>query len=185
MKSNQWNNIYCLIGLRIIFIPILLFFLIQSVLFAQTLSDSLELEKKGETKKALEILYKLAETTKPENEQYFLIIDKIISLETDISKIVLNLESKILKITNTNQKNHALKKIAVLMELSGNIENAGDYYEMIYKLNSSDENIVYLINAAIINLETGNIEKALSLAKLAESKAQKMVDAQKDRKSVV
>jgi tetratricopeptide (TPR) repeat protein len=136
-------------------------------------------EKNGETQKALEILYKLAETAKPENEQYFLILDKIISLETNISKILITTESKILKIPNTNQKVQLLKKLAVLMELSGNIENAGNYYEMIYQLNSSDENLAYLINAAIINLETGNTEKALSLAEFVISKAKRMVDMQK------
>ena len=157
----------------------LLFFLIQSSLYAQTFSDCLAFEKKGETQKALEILYKLAETTDPGDEHYFLIIDKIISLETDVSKILFTAENKISKIENKNQKIQLLKKAAVLMELSGRIENAGNYYELIYRLNSNDENLPYLINAAIINLETGDIEKALSLAELARSKAKKMADLQK------
>jgi len=180
MKSNQLNKINDIlagkISLRIF--AILLFILIQSILYAQTYSDSITFEKNGEPKKALEILYKLAETTKPENEQYFLIIDKIISLETDISKIMA-IENKILKTENINQKEQLIKKIAVLMELSGNIEKAGEYYEMIYKVNSSDENLIYLINASIINLEIGDIEKTLSLVNSVESKAKKLIDLQK------
>ena len=173
MKLNQWNNLYGMLCIPILFI------LLQSALYAQTYSDALTFEKNGETQKALAALYKLAETTKPENDQYFLIIDKIISLETDISKIIMAVENKILKIENTNQKVQLIKKMAVLMELSGNIEKAGEYYEMIYKLNTSDENLLYLINAAIINLETGDVEKALSLSKFVESKAKKLIDLQK------
>ncbi|MCL2704933.1 MAG: SPOR domain-containing protein [Spirochaetaceae bacterium] len=160
------------------FFILILFILLPSTINAQTYSEFLVFEKNGETKKALEILYKLIETTKPENDQYFLIIDKIISLETDISKII-SVENKILKIENINQKIQVLKKMAVIMELSGNIEKAGEYYEMIYKSNNIDENLTYLINTAIINLETGDIEKALSLSKFVENKAKKLIDLQK------
>jgi len=169
MKLNQWNNFYLLI----------LFFLIQSTLYAQTYSDALALEKSGDTQKALEILYKLAETTRPANNQYFSIIQKIISLETDIPKLLTVAEEKVLRIANINQRVQLLKEMAVLMELSGNIEKAGLYYEMIYDLNSNDENLSYLIKAAAINLETGNVDKALSLARLVESRAKKLVDKQK------
>ncbi|MCL2791958.1 MAG: hypothetical protein FWD87_02605 [Spirochaetaceae bacterium] len=151
----------------------------QPMLYAQTFADAEAFERRGETQRALEILYRLAETTRPENNQYFLIIDKIISLETDIPKLLTSVEDKILRIVNVDQRIQLLKKMAVLMELSGNIEKAGHYYEMIYRLNSSDENFIYLIKAAAINLETGNIDKALSLASFVESRARRLVDLQK------
>ncbi|MCL2295025.1 MAG: SPOR domain-containing protein [Spirochaetes bacterium] len=158
---------------------LLLFFLIQFTLYAQTYSQFLEFERRGETQKALEILYKLIETTNPETEQYFSIIERIISLETDIPRILAAVEDRILKITNTAQKVRLLKRLVVLLELSGNIENLATYYEMIYQLNSSEENLIYLIKAAIIRLETGDIEKALSHAKYVESKAKKAVNLQR------
>lgn len=183
MKINQ--KIFCKTDLSrkqisdTIFLLLLIFFSqTQQVAYSQTFADFLQLEKKGETEKSLKILYQLSDKTTDDDELYK-VLDKIISLEHNIDRIINTAERKIPLISDNGKKTILMKKISLLMQLSGMIDKAGDYYESAYNTNPVEENLGLLLDSAVLNLETGNVEKSLYLAGFVIDKSKSNEQRQK------
>ena len=157
---------------------LILFFQIIPAAFGQTFSDVLQLEKKGETEKSLKILYQLSDKTTDEDE-LFNVLDKILSLDNNIIRVINTEERKIPLISDNVKKAILIKKTALLMQLAGMIDRAGDYYESAYNTNPVEGNLPLLLDSAVLNLETGNIEKSIYLADFVIDKTRNKEEKQK------
>lgn len=157
---------------------LILLFQIIPAAFAQTFSDVLQLEKKGETEKSLKILYQLSDKTADEKE-LFNVLDKIISLDSNIIRVINTEERKIPLISDNVKRTILIKKTALLMQLAGMIDRAGDFYESAYNTNPVEGNLPLLLDSAVLNLETGNIEKSIYLADFVIDKSKKNEEKQK------
>lgn len=174
--KNNFSQTYINNIIRILLL-IFLFQIIPAV-FAQTFSDVLQLEKKGETEKSLKILYQLSDKTTDENE-LFNVLDKILSLDNNIIRVINTEERKIPLISDNVKKAILIKKTALLMQLAGMIDRAGDYYESAYNTYPVEGNLPLLLDSAVLNLETGNIEKSIYLAEFVIDKSKINEEKQK------
>ncbi len=148
---------------------------------ANDYSDFLFYKNKGDTANALRVLYSLSETMNPEDEYYYNVLDNIITFETDVVKMKETTEKKIPLVSDRSRRSLLMGRSALIMLLTGMIDKAEYYYETAYTINPSENNLEYLINAAALNLETGNIEKSLQLSEFVKnnsSNAEKMEKAE-------
>ena len=135
-------------------IILLSFFICANYLaFSQDYSKLIEMEDQDtDVQVSLKRYYSWIETNATHNELFKVII-RVFELEKDLNKLLGLLINNKNNVNDPDEKYDLLYRTASLLELSGNIELAQQYYQEAAFISQKKESFFYLFNSAVILYE--------------------------------
>lgn len=150
-------------------IILLSFFICANYLaFSQDYSKLIEMEDQDtDVQVSLKRYYSWIETNATHNELFKVII-RVFELEKDLNKLLGLLINNKNNVNDPDEKYDLLYRTASLLELSGNIELAQQYYQEAAFISQKKESFFSLFNSAVLLYELGEYTSSMSQLKLVK-----------------